>query len=607
MGILERVHSAEDVKALSCEELDTLCGEIRQKLISVVSRNGGHLASNLGIVELSVALFNVYDPVRDRILYDVGHQCYVHKLLSGRQELFSTLRQKGGISGFPKPEESDADPFVAGHASSSVSTALGMARARTLRGEDYQVVAVLGDGSLTGGLAYEGLNSIGQSKEPIVIILNDNGVAISNTVGGVARYLNRERVKPTYYRLKKAYRKFVTHLPGGERIFRYTQGIKNKLKSAILHCSMFEDMGLRYMGPVDGHNIKHLSYMLKLAREYQEPVLLHVVTKKGKGYEPAEDTPNLYHGVSPFDPQTGIAPKTAVNFSAVFGETLCGLAEKDPRICAVTAAMEEGTGLQEFHARFPDRFFDEGIAEGHCAAMCGGMAKQGMKPVFAVYSTFLQRSYDMLLQDVAMQQLPVVFAVDRAGMVGSDGETHNGVFDVGFLRQIPGMEIWCPASFDELKHMLPAALDSNRPAAVRYPKGGEGIYTACHMEPVCALRRGKDVALIGYGILINELLRAADILAEKGIEAQVIKLSRIGTVDINLIRQHLPRSGKVLVAEECVEVGSVGEYIAAHLENRNVCLLNPGRNGFIPQGSIGEQWESCGINADSIAKRASEE
>ena len=604
MGILEGIHSAADVKALNCDELDRLCGEIRQHLISVVSKNGGHLASNLGIVELSVALFNVYDPMKDRILYDVGHQCYVHKLLSGRQDAFSTLRQHGGISGFPKPEESDADPFVAGHASSSVSTALGMAHARTLTGGDYDVVAVLGDGSLTGGLAYEGLNSLGQSKEPIVIILNDNGVAISDTVGGVAKYLNRERLKPAYYRIKKAYRKFVTHLPGGKRFFRYTQGVKNRLKSAIFHCSMFEDMGLRYMGPVDGHNVKQLSYMLKLAREYREPVLLHVVTRKGKGYGPAEETPNLYHGVSPFDLAVGVIPKKEPTFSSVFGETLCALAEKDERICAITAAMEEGTGLQGFHDRYPKRFFDEGIAEGHCAAMCGGMAKQGLKPVFAVYSTFLQRSYDMLIQDVAMQKLPVVFAVDRAGLVGSDGETHNGVFDAGFLRQIPGIQIWCPSSFAELREMLPLALSAGCPAAVRYPRGGEGGYKDCHTEPIAVLRRGKDAVLLGYGILVNELMDAAERLAEQGIQAQVMKLGRIDDVDAAAVDSLLPADAPVFIVEDCVEIGSVGEYLAAHLEGHPIRLLNLGRNGFVRQGSVHQQWESCGIDAASIAKEA---
>ena len=607
MAILERISSAADIKALNCDELDQLSQEIRQHLISVVSKTGGHLASNLGIVELTVALFNVYDPFHDRILYDVGHQCYVHKLLSGRMPMFSELRKDGGLSGFPKPDESKADAFVAGHASSSVSTALGMARARTLSGENYQVVAVLGDGALTGGLAYEGLNSIGQSKEPIVVILNDNGVAINQTVGGVAKYLNRERLKPGYYRIKKAYRKILMKLPGGKNVFRFTQGIKNRLKSAILHCSMFEDMGLRYMGPIDGHNIKQMSYMLKLAQEYKEPVLLHVVTQKGKGYRPAEVDPNLYHGVGPFDPEIGVIPQDSKSFSAVFGETICTLAEEDPRICAVTAAMEDGTGLQAFHQKFPDRFFDEGIAEEHCAAMCGGLAKQGMKPVFAVYSTFLQRSYDMLLQDIAMQKLPVVLAVDRAGLVGNDGETHNGVFDIGILRQVPGMTIWCPASYEELREMLKDAIETGGPAAVRYPKGAEGRYQDCHKEPIARLRSGSDITLIGYGTMINELLNAADLLEARGIHAQVLKFSRIEAPDINVLCSFLPDTGKVVIAEECVETGSVGEYIAAHLKNHHVLLINLGREGFVKQGSVTQQKKRCGIDAAGIVKRATME
>ncbi len=606
MGILEKVHGAADVRSLSWDELNTLCGELRQEILSAVSRNGGHLASNLGVVELSVALFNVFDPAADRILYDVGHQCYAHKMLSGRRDDFRGLRCEGGLSGFPKPEESPCDPFVAGHASSAVSTALGMARARTLAGETYSVVAVLGDGALSGGTAYEGLNSIGQSKEPIVVILNDNGIAISKTVGGVAKYLNRQRVKPAYYRTKKLYRKILTRLPGGRAVFRVTQRLKNDLKSAIFHCSMFEDMGLRYLGPVDGHNVRQLSYMLKLAKEYDEPVLLHVVTQKGKGYPPAEKDPDLYHGVGPFDPEKGLERREKTSFSGVFGKELCALADSDPRICAITAAMTDGTGLEPFRQRFPDRFFDDGIAEGHCAAMAGGLAKQGMKPVFAVYSTFLQRSYDMLLQDIAMLRLPVVLGVDRAGLVGADGETHNGVFDVGFLRQVPGMQIWCPASYAELRYMLKAALDSGGPAAVRYPRGGEGAYTALHPEPIALLREGRDVTLIGYGVMINKLLEAAELLAERGVDAGVVKLSRIDTVDLAALRELIAPTGRYLAAEDCAGTGSVGEYLAAGLRGLTGILLNLGKDAFVRQGTVEQQLAKCGLDARSIAERAAE-
>ena len=601
LSFIGTIKSSADVRNLSLTELDELCAELRELILTTVSTNGGHLASNLGAVELTVALHNVYEPTHDRIVFDVGHQCYVHKLLTGRYEEFHTLRCEGGISGFPKPSESVCDAFVAGHASSAVSTALGMARARTLLGESYDVVAVLGDGALTGGLAYEGLNSVGQSKEPIVVILNDNGVAINNTVGGLSKYLGRQRMKPGYYRLKKNYRELMKRLPGGRKVYAITHSIKKKLKAAILQCSVFEDMGLRYIGPVDGHNVKQLSYMLKVAREYREPVLLHVVTQKGKGYPPAEKNPDLYHGVSPFDLRAGIRREESVSFSSVFGDELCKLAAKDTRICAITAAMEEGTGLQRFHRDFPNRFFDEGIAEEHCVSMAGGMAKQGLKPVFAVYSTFLQRSYDMLMQDVAMQSLPVVLAVDRAGLVGADGETHNGVFDLAMLRQVPGMKLYSPSSYAELRAMLRQALDENGPVTIRYPRGTEGEYQGCRTEAISELQAGKDITLISYGILINEVLRAAALLFERGIEAQVIKLGRLDSLDMTTLNAMICGK-KVVVAEDCAPAGAIGEYIQAHTDKK-VILINTGQ-GFIRQGTVRQQWIRCGLDAQSIAEKA---
>lgn len=601
MSSIDRIHSSDDIRNMSLPELDTLCRELRETILETVSKTGGHLASNLGAVELTVAIHNVFDPEKDRIVFDVGHQCYVHKLLTGRSGDFHTLRQEGGLSGFPKPSESDSDAFVAGHASSAVSTALGMARARTLLGEDYSVVAVLGDGSLTGGLAYEGLNSVGQSKEPIIVILNDNGVAISNTVGGLSKYLSRQRMKPIYYRIKKHYRKLMKILPGGRYIYAFTHSIKLKLKSAILQCSVFEDMGLRYIGPVDGHDVKQLSYMLKIAREYNEPVLLHAVTQKGKGYGPAEETPNLYHGVSPFDLEKGVSREEKECFSNVFGEELCRLAAEDRRICAITAAMEDGTGLQKFHERFPERFFDEGIAEEHCVSMAGGMAKQGLRPVFAVYSTFLQRSFDMLMQDVAMLSLPVVLAVDRAGLVGADGETHNGIFDLAMLRQVPGMKIYSPSSYAELRCMLGEALKQEGPTAVRYPRGAEGAYCGCRPEPLCELRKGGDVTLVSYGILINEVLAAAELLAAKGKEAQVIKLGRLDEVDTEKLRS-LAGGNRIMVIEDSAPEGSVGEYIRSRLDG-TVRMLNTGQR-FIRQGTVRQQWKLCGLDAETLAEKA---
>ncbi|MBP5166402.1 MAG: 1-deoxy-D-xylulose-5-phosphate synthase [Oscillospiraceae bacterium] len=602
MGILEKIRSSADVKALTMEEIGELCSEIRAFLIDNISRTGGHLASNLGVVELTVALHNVFDSEKDRIVFDVGHQCYVHKLLTGRAQGFSALRQKNGLAGFPKPSESKSDAFIAGHASNSVSAALGMARARTLSGEDYGVIAVIGDGALTGGLAYEGLNNAGQSGEAMIVVLNDNGMAIGTNVGGMARSLALQRTRPAYYRLKKNYRKVMLHIPGGKYVFSFTQNIKNSLKNAIFHCSMFEEMGFRYMGPVDGHDVKRLSYMLKTAKEYNEPVLLHVVTRKGRGYEDAEKHPEKYHGVSCFDPSCGVGDEKKTSFSEVFGQALCGEAEKDGRICAVTAAMEDGTGLGSFREKYPERFFDEGIAEGHCVTMAAGMAKQGMIPVFAVYSTFLQRAYDMLLHDVAILGLHVVLAVDRAGLVGSDGETHNGVFDVGFLRQVPGMTVYCPANYAELRSMLHRAIESSGPAAVRYPRGAEGEYRD---EGKTLLRRGGDITIVSYGIMINEALKTADLLEKKGISAEVVKLDVIAPLDLRQVKASAERTGRAAVMEDCCEHGSVGEAIKAEL-SCPVMLFNTGR-GFTPQATVQEQRELCGIDAVSAAERIIEE
>ena len=602
MSLLEHIGGTADIRQLSFPQLEELCAEIRQELIRSISVTGGHLASNLGIVELTVALHNVYDPMKDRIVFDVGHQSYVHKMLTGRLGQFSTLRQEGGLSGFPKPEESPADAFIAGHASNSVSVALGMARARTLTGGDYDVVALMGDGALTGGLAFEGLNNAGQSREPMVIILNDNGIAINHTVGGMAKYLTRQRVKPAYYRLKRAYRKVLLKTKAGAKVFEVTQRWKNKLKAAIFSCTAFEEMGFRYMGPVDGHNVRQLSYMLNVARSYREPVLLHVVTQKGKGYPYAEQDPSLYHSVGPFDPEKGAKRIEKSCFSSVFGEEITNLALKDDRICVITAAMEEGTGLQGFHKKLPDRFFDEGIAEGHAAAMAAGMAKQGLKPVFAVYSTFLQRSYDMLQHDVALLQLPVLFAVDRCGLVGADGETHNGVFDVGFLRQVPGMQIWCPASYQELRDMLAEALKYGGPSAVRYPRGIEGDYRDGGCDPIRILREGKDLTIISYGTLINEALAAAETLERDGIIAQVIKLGRIAPLELDLLDSLCCGSG-VLVAEECASPGSIGEALAQQVKLRPFLTLNLG-DGVVRQGTQAQQRHRAGIDAEAIVRAA---
>lgn len=609
--ILEHISSPADIKRLAPGELPRLCGELRDFLVESVSRTGGHLASNLGAVELTVALHRVYDTRQDRLVFDVGHQCYVHKALTGRRELFGTLRQMGGLAGFPKPEESVHDAFVAGHASNSVSVALGMARARTLMGEGYSVAALIGDGALTGGLAYEGLNDAGASGEPLVVILNDNGMSIDPNVGGVATHLSRLRLRPGYYRFKKGYRTVLAHVPGGKSVYRFSHRLKTGLKKAIYPCSMFEDMGFTYLGPVDGHNVEQLCTTLAWAREMDCPVLLHVRTVKGRGYGPAERQPERSHGVSPFDPAVGPGLERKVDFSYILGHELVEMAGKDKRICAVTAAMAEGTGLQEFASAWPKRFFDVGIAEGHAVAMSAGLAKQGMVPVFAVYSTFLQRGFDMLLHDVALQGLHVVFAVDRAGLVGSDGPTHHGCQDVGYLTQIPGMTVLCPACFGELKAMLHAAVDLTGPVAVRYPRGGEGRqYPDWNGEGASVLRPGKDVTLAAYGTLTDEILAAAELLEEKGIGAEVVKLHRIAPLDAEPVITSVRKTGRLLVLEDCNENGSAGQQLAAALIRAGVVpkdlVLQNLKNAFAPQGTVAQLRAMLGLDARSVAEQVQE-
>lgn len=608
MSILERINSSNDIKKLPEEELEPLCQELRDYMISSISRTGGHLASNLGAVELTVALHRVYDTSRDRVVFDVGHQSYVHKIITGRRDSFCTLRQHGGLSGFPKPYESEDDAFIAGHASNSVSVALGMARARTLSHADYDVAAIIGDGALSGGLAYEGLANAAASGEPLVVILNDNNMSINENVGGTAHLLESLRVRPGYISFKRWYRDVFTKLPG---LYKFNHAIKEWLKKRLLPGNVFSGMGMYYLGPVDGHDIGKLETVIRWARELRKPVLVHVVTKKGKGYKYAEEHPEKFHGVGRFDIETGELHDSGDCFSAKMGESLSRLADNDGRIIGITAAMSSGTGMDVFSAAHPDRFFDVGIAEGHAVSMAGGMAKQGMVPVFAVYSSFLQRGYDMLIHDVALQNLHVVFCVDRAGLVGSDGETHHGVFDVSYLSSVPDMTVLCPASYAELETMLRAAIyDINGSVAIRYPRGGEGEYTACNTAPETLLREGRDVTLVCYGIMTNEVLDAAERLAAEGISAEVIKLSMIKPPDFDLVMRSLRKTGKLLISEDVCEAGCVGSRIleeAAINEThvRAAKLLNLGE-GIVPHGTVAELLHDFGLDADGIVSAAME-
>ncbi len=589
-----------------------LCARLRRELVERVSQTGGHLASNLGAVELTVAIHRVFDTRRDRLVFDVGHQCYPHKMLTGRLEGMDSLRQQGGLAGFPKPGESVHDAFVAGHASNSVAVALGMARARTALQANYKVIALIGDGALTGGLAYEGLSNAGQCGQQLLVILNDNGMSITPNVGAVADHLARQRLKPQYLTFKKHYRRIMNSFWLGRRIYQVTHRCKQVLRQSLLHCSMFENMGFNYLGPVDGHDLARLTSVLRYARELDEPVLLHVKTVKGKGYLPAEENPDAFHGVSPFDPLTGCPRKAAgESFSSVFGETLAQLGRRDGRVCAITAAMTGGTGLEEFQKEFPDRFFDVGIAEGCAVSMAAGMAKQGVIPVFAVYSTFLQRSYDMLIHDAAIDRLHVVLGVDRAGLVGEDGETHQGLFDVAFLDSIPGMTVFAPSSFAELRRMLERAVfHTDGPAAVRYPRGGEGTYTGdAGDSPWTVLRPGRDITLAGYGITVNGLLEAAALLSQAGVEAEVVKLNVITPLNPRGVVESAARTGALLTAEECVQAGSVGQRLCAALEEAGVearvALANCGSR-FVPHGAVGQLRQDLGLDGRGIARRALE-
>ena len=569
--ILSRIKSPADLKQLTYPEMTALCGEIRDFLIQTVSQTGGHLSSNLGVVELTVALHKVFDTPLDRLVWDVGHQCYPHKLLTGRMEQFHTLRQENGLGGFPRPSESEYDTFIAGHSSTSISAANGMAKAKTLAGEDGYVVAIIGDGALTGGLAYEGLSNAGRSKDKLVVVLNDNRMSISRNVGFVARYLANLRAKPRYVRFKNAFGNFLSHIPLlGKGLYNCLIRVKTKLKQAVYkNSSMFEQMGFHYLGPIDGHDLKDLTRAMETAKKINRPVLLHVETIKGKGYTFAAESPDRYHGVGKFDVETGQAPESAPSFSTTFGECLCRLAKDDPEICAITAAMKTGTCLQDFSLLYPERFFDVGIAEGHAVTFSSGLACGGILPVFAVYSTFLQRSYDQILNDTSIIGNHIVLAIDRAGIVPDDGETHQGIFDVPFLTTIPHVTIYAPVNFAELEINLKQALyDVKGIAAVRYPKGGELPCPAGYVpnfKPYTYLRSGKKaVLLITYGRIFANVLSAAKELLRQGLPVSVLKLTRIHPLDEECV-QIARRYSHVLFFEEGSRRGGIGEYLGSRL------------------------------------------
>jgi len=611
---LEKISSPEDLRTLSQEELKKVAAELRTMIIETVAVNGGHLASNLGIIELTIALHHVFDSPVDRIVWDVGHQSYAHKILTGRKEKFSTLRTEKGISGFPKISESPYDAFGTGHSSTSISAALGLLEARDKNHQQFKVIAVIGDGALSGGIAFEGLNNAGHGKKDLIVILNDNEMSISPNVGALSAYMNRILTDERYRRFKKETKSFLEGIPKlGGSVAKIAQKAEETLKGIILPGLLFEELGFDYIGPIDGHNTELLIETLSRIRSSTSPTLVHVITKKGKGYEFSEKDPCVFHGVGPFEVETG-SPLSAgsVTYSAAFGASLVQLAEKDPRIIAISAAMKEGTGLDCFAERFPDRFYDVGIAEQHAVTFAAGLAAGGLRPVVAIYSTFLQRAYDQIIHDVCLQNLPVVFAIDRAGLVGEDGPTHHGIFDISFLRHIPNLTCLAPRNTGELRLMLAWAVNHAGPVAVRYPRGKapqSGIPVS-PIAPGCAelLREGTDMIIMAIGNPANAALTAAVRLEEAGIQAAVINARFIKPLDQKIILSMASRIPRIITVEENALQGGFGSAVMECLNEAKMSHIAVKRIGipdsFIEQGSMNSLRAACGIDEEGIYQAA---
>jgi 1-deoxy-D-xylulose-5-phosphate synthase len=613
--VLDQINTSQDVKKLDPEELELLCHEIRKEILSVVSKNGGHLASNLGVVELTIALHYVFDFPRDKVVWDVGHQSYVHKLLTGRRDRFHTLRQYGGISGFPKREESPYDTYDSGHSGTSISSALGMAEALRLKGEAGKVIAVIGDGSMTAGVAFEGLNQTGHVDQDLIVILNDNEMSISPNVGALSSYLNRLMTGQFAYRFRGEIKNFLESLPPriGKKLLRFAKHAEESLKGLLIPGLLFEELGLQYIGPIDGHRMDYLIETFQNIRKLRGPILVHVITQKGKGYPPAETSPDRFHGVPPFVIETGELRSSLGNppsYTEVFGETLCQLARENRRLVAITAAMQSGTGLEEFARCFPDRFYDIGIAEQHAVTFAAGLALEGMKPVVAIYSTFLQRAYDQVLQDVCLQNLPVVFALDRGGIVGEDGPTHQGLFDFSYLRHMPNLVIMAPKDENEFQHMIKTAAECPFPTAFRYPRGkGLGVKREGTLHPIAIgkgelLREGQDVVIIAIGSTVYPALRAAEKLSDAGIRAAVINSRFLKPLDGTLLCDWAKKTGRVLTVEENVLQGGFGSAVLELFQERGLISVQVKRLGipdiFLEHGPQALLREKYGIDENGI-------
>ena len=612
--VLERIQKEDDIKKLKESELDTLAEEIRQFLVEKISKTGGHLASNLGVVELTMALHLICDLPKDKIIWDVGHQSYTHKLLTGRKEGFEDLRSYGGMSGFPKRKESQCDAFDTGHSSTSISAGLGYVRARDLKHEDYTVISVIGDGSLTGGMAYEALNNASNLKTNFIVVLNDNHMSISENVGGMSRYLANLRTADIYTGLKKGVTNALQQVPVmGDRMIEHIRKTKSSIKQLVVPGMFFEDMGITYLGPIPGHNLPMLCKALKEAKKVEGPVLLHVMTTKGKGYEPAETAPDKFHGIGPFDIESGkvLAKKDGDTYTDVFGKVLCDEASRNPDIVAITAAMADGTGLARFKKHYPNRFFDVGIAEEHGVTFAAGLAAGGLKPVFAVYSSFLQRGYDQLIHDVALQNLPVVFGVDRAGLVGSDGETHQGIFDLSFLSNIPNMTVMSPKNKWELADMLRFALQMNSPVAIRYPRGKaydgyEGCRERISYGKSEWIFEGKEIAILSVGHMFEEAVKTRDKLIEQGYEPTLINMRFIKPIDEAMIEKVCQTHKLIAVIEENVQTGACGERVSEYvmrkmLPSHVLTLALP--DDYIEHGSVDVLRKMTGIDSESMSEK----
>lgn len=607
---LENHQFPQDLKTMDYDELELLTYEIRDFLVESVSKTGGHLASNLGAVELSIALHKVFDSPKDKLIWDVGHQTYVHKILTGRASGFSGLRQLHGMSGFPKSKESLHDIFDTGHSSTSISLGLGMAAARDLKGDNYNIVSIIGDGAMTGGIAFEALNNVSSLNSKMIVILNDNEMSISRNTGGFPKYLSKLRGSGKYVSIKSQIKKSVLKVPVvGEGVVAGLKHARDSIKYAMIDGIIFEELGFKYFGPVDGHNLRELCETLELAKNYHKPVFIHVMTKKGRGYTKAEERPDMFHGIGPFDMDTGLPLKKpeSLSYSNVFGNKLCEMAKKDKRVTAVSAAMIDGTGLEGFSREFPDRIFDVGIAEGHAVTFAAGLAKAGLKPYVAVYSTFLQRAYDQIIEDVCLQKLPVTFCIDRAGIVGADGETHHGIFDISYLRHIPNLTIMAPKDGEELEAMLEYSLHLDGPCAIRYPRGSAvsiGKVNKIQAGKSHQLRRGSDAEIWSVGTMAEIAMDAADILKSKGINVSVINAEFIKPLDSEKLEKSASKYPMIVTVEDNLISGGFGESVRDHLSGYNVKIMNIGwPDSFIEHGTPDELYKKHGMDAQSIAER----